>query len=53
MDYHRSVYETRQAGFMVGLEMDFLWMVAGRRTLSQLLSIMDNESHPLHTKRMK
>lgn len=42
-----------QAGFVVGMVMDSLEMVAKRRTLCKLLSIMDNNCHPLHTSIMK
>ncbi len=38
----------RRAGSVVGLKQDSLESGAVRRTLSKLLTIMDNERHPLH-----
>ncbi|KAI4873665.1 hypothetical protein NFI96_032777, partial [Prochilodus magdalenae] len=39
----------RRAGSVVGVELDSVVKVAERRTLHKLLSIMDNDGHPLHT----
>jgi len=38
----------RKAGSVLGVELDSLVEVLERRMLSELLSIMDNASHPLH-----
>ena len=38
----------RKAG-AVGTELDCLTTVAKRRTLSRLLTILDNDHHPLHS----
>jgi len=38
----------RRAGSILGEELDPLLVVAERRMLSKLLSILDNPSHPLH-----
>uniref|UniRef100_A0A3B1JXG3 Reverse transcriptase domain-containing protein n=1 Tax=Astyanax mexicanus TaxID=7994 RepID=A0A3B1JXG3_ASTMX len=43
----------RRAGAVVGMELDSLVTIAERRTLDKLLSIMNNDSHPLHTTIMK
>ncbi|KAI4893140.1 hypothetical protein NFI96_000155 [Prochilodus magdalenae] len=39
----------RRAGSVVGVELDSVVKVAERRTLHKLLSIMDDDGHPLHT----
>ncbi|KAI4903274.1 hypothetical protein NFI96_004888, partial [Prochilodus magdalenae] len=39
----------RRAGSVAGLELDSVVTVAERRTLHKLLSIMDDDGHPLHT----
>ena len=39
----------RKAGSVVGAELESITSVAEKRTLSKLLTIMDNESHPLHS----
>ena len=39
----------RKAGAVVGTELDCLTTVAESRTLSRLLTILDNVHHPLHT----
>ena len=39
----------RRAGAVVGTELDCLTTVAERRTLSRLLTILDNVHHPLHS----
>src|SRR4029434_9181888 len=39
----------RRAGAVVGTELDSLTTVADRRTLSSLLTILDNVHHPLHS----
>ncbi|KAI4899778.1 hypothetical protein NFI96_000444 [Prochilodus magdalenae] len=39
----------RQAGSAVGVELDSVVKVAEGRTLHKLLSIMDDDGHPLHT----
>ncbi|KAI4894907.1 hypothetical protein NFI96_007435 [Prochilodus magdalenae] len=39
----------RRAGSVVGVERDSVVKVAERRTLHKLLSIIDDEGHPLHT----
>ena len=38
----------RKAGSVVGAELECITSVANKRTLTKLLTIMDNESHPLH-----
>ena len=38
----------RKAGAVAGTELDSLITVAERRTLSRLLTILDNVHHPLH-----
>lgn len=43
----------RRAGSVVGMELDSVVTVAGRRTLSKVLSIRDTDSHPLHSTVMK
>lgn len=44
--------QVRRVGPEVGMEMDSLVTVAKRRTLYNLLSIMDNDSHLLHNECM-
>src|SRR4029434_8226632 len=39
----------RRAGAVVGIELDCLTTVAERRTLSRLLTILDNDHHLLHS----
>ncbi|KAI4894291.1 hypothetical protein NFI96_022477 [Prochilodus magdalenae] len=39
----------RRAGSVVGVELDSVVKVAERRTLHKLLSIMDDDGHPLYT----
>src|SRR4029434_7834747 len=39
----------RKVGAVVGTELECLTTVAERRTLSRLLSILDNDHHPLHS----
>src|SRR4029434_7869872 len=39
----------RRAGAVVGMELDCLTSVAEKRTLSRLLTILDNDHHPLHS----
>ncbi|KAI4880336.1 hypothetical protein NFI96_004093 [Prochilodus magdalenae] len=39
----------KRAGSVVGVELDSVVKVAERRTLHKLLSIMDDDEHPLHT----
>ena len=39
----------RRAGAVVGTELDCLTTVAERKTLSRLLTILDNVHHPLHS----
>ncbi|KAI4899252.1 hypothetical protein NFI96_012202, partial [Prochilodus magdalenae] len=39
----------KRAGSVVGVELDSVVKVAERRTLHKLLSIMDDDGHPLHT----
>ena len=39
----------RRAGSVVGVELDSVVKVAERRTLHKLLSIMEDDGHPLHT----
>ncbi|KAI4881097.1 hypothetical protein NFI96_007135 [Prochilodus magdalenae] len=39
----------RRAGSVVGVELDSVVKAAERRTLHKLLSIMDDDGHPLHT----
>ncbi|KAI4887655.1 hypothetical protein NFI96_006169 [Prochilodus magdalenae] len=39
----------RRAGSVVGVELGSVVKVAERRTLHKLLSIMDDDGHPLHT----
>ncbi|KAI4894909.1 hypothetical protein NFI96_007437 [Prochilodus magdalenae] len=39
----------RRAGSVVGVELDSVVKVAEMRTLHKLLSIMDDDGHPLHT----
>ncbi|KAI4878435.1 hypothetical protein NFI96_020375 [Prochilodus magdalenae] len=39
----------RRAGSVAGLELDSVVKVAERRTLHKLLSIMNDDGHPLHT----
>uniref|UniRef100_A0A3B1JI52 Reverse transcriptase domain-containing protein n=1 Tax=Astyanax mexicanus TaxID=7994 RepID=A0A3B1JI52_ASTMX len=39
----------RRAGSVVGVELDSVVTVAERRTLHKLLSIMDDDGHPLHS----
>ncbi len=39
----------RKAGSVVGTELEALTTTADNRTLSRLDSIMDNNSHPLHS----
>lgn len=43
----------RQASFVISMEMDSMVAVAKRKTLWKLFSIVDNDSHPLHTTIMK
>lgn len=38
----------RKASSVVGVEMEILMSVVEKRILSKLMSIMDNERHPLH-----
>ena len=38
----------RKAGSVVGAELESIASVAEKRTLSKLLTIMDNETHPLY-----
>src|SRR4029434_9610511 len=38
----------RRAGAVVGTELDCLTSVTEKRTLSRLLTILDNDHHPLH-----
>ena len=38
----------RKAGAVAGMELDTLATMAERRTLSRLLTILDNDHHPLH-----
>ncbi|KAI3362524.1 hypothetical protein L3Q82_012818, partial [Scortum barcoo] len=40
----------RRAGSVVGTKLDSMVTVAESRTLDKLLDIMDNASHPLHTR---
>src|SRR4029434_8320825 len=39
----------RRAGAVVVMELDCLTSVAEKRTLSRLLTILDNDHHPLHS----
>src|SRR4029434_8540624 len=39
----------RKAGDVVGTELDCLTTVSERRTLGRLLTILDNDHHPLHS----
>ena len=48
MDVGRLDRLVRKAGDAVGTELDCLIKVAEKRTLSMLLTILDNDHHPLH-----
>src|SRR4029434_9489475 len=39
----------KRAGAVVGTELDCLTSVAEKRTLSRLLTILNNDHHPLHS----
>ncbi|KAL6470652.1 hypothetical protein MHYP_G00217710 [Metynnis hypsauchen] len=48
-DELRLVKLVRRAGSVVGMELDSVGKVAETRTLHKLLSIMEDDGHPLHT----
>src|SRR4029434_3622621 len=49
MDAGRLDRLVRKAGAVVGMELDCLTSVAEKRTLSRLLTILDNDHHPLNS----